>query len=678
MVAKGDPMKKTIAICLVWVLGAAAADLPVRQVILYKHGVGYFERSGQLAPGESARLEFKASEMNDVLKSLTVEEKGGGKISGLRYDSSLPLNVKLGEFPFQLQAGQPLSAVFDQLKGARLEVKFGNETVAGAIVGGRLVPGDDKRPEREQITLLLDDGDLRNFDLGAAAGMRFTDPKLQSQFKDYLAALTAARSQDKRSVYIDSTDSKGREVIAGYMIPTPVWKSSYRLIFGESGQPVLEGWAIVDNVTGEDWTKVQLSLVSGRPVSFISQLYEPRYISRQTAELPEDRAARPVVYEGAVDELKETRDAVRQFAPPMAPVAGRMKSMATMAAPAPPPPAAAPMPRQEMSSTVVANAAATAIGDLFEYRITTPVTVRKNESAMLPFLQQKLDARKLLIYSDQTTVNPMNAAEITNATGKTLDGGPITVYDASAYAGEALMETLKQGDKRLISYAVDLGTRITTAFDSKAEVVREIHFRRGVLTSRIAAQETKTYTIKNVDQKAKTLIIEHPLRPQYTLLNQKPMEKTPRAYRFEVKLAAGAMEAFPVAEERVYDQTTMISSLTPDVISTYLRNKALSDAGRKQLEQIAAAKRQIAEMDGEIQRTEQSINALVQDQERVRNNIVSLNQVSGQQQQVQNYARQLATQETQLATLRDQTSELKKKKAAAESALSAMIEAANF
>src|SRR5207237_9600637 len=125
--------------------------------------------------------------------------------------------------------------------------------------------------------------------------------------------------------------------------------------------------------------------------------------------------------------------------------------------------------RQSMASGVVSDTIARELGDLFEYRINTPVTVRKSESAMLPFLQQKIDARKLLIYSDLSSVHPMNAAEVTNSSGKTLDGGPITVYDAGAYAGEALVETVKQGDKRLISYAVDLGTRITTAFDSKAE-----------------------------------------------------------------------------------------------------------------------------------------------------------------------------------------------------------------
>ena len=101
----------------------------------------YFERSGRLAPGESARLDFNAAEMNDVLKSLTISEQGGGKISGLRYDSMDPLSHQLADFPFQIGVAQPLSAMLDQLKGARLEMKFGGETVAGAIVTGRLVAG---------------------------------------------------------------------------------------------------------------------------------------------------------------------------------------------------------------------------------------------------------------------------------------------------------------------------------------------------------------------------------------------------------------------------------------------------------------------------------------------------------------------------------------------------------
>ena len=583
-------MKRIFVLLLPIAALAAAAELPVREVVLYKHGVGFFERSGKLGPGESARLDFNASEMNDVLKSLTIEERGGGKISGLRYDSMDPLGHKLAEFPFQIGAAQPLSAMLDQLKGARLELKFGAETVAGAIVNGRLVPGSDKQPEREQLTLMLDSGELRTLDLSAATDIHFTDPQLQRQFHDYLAALAAARSKEKRSVYIDSTDAKEREMVASYMIPAAVWKSSYRLIFGASGPPVLEGWAIVDNTTGEDWTKVQLSLVSGRPISFVSQLYAPKYVERPTAELADDSAARPVVHEGGYDAIAGIgrgegggvgRAQMRAAAAPapMAAMAGRAMAETLQVAP----------------SSIVASASAGELGELFEYRIAQPVTIRKDESAMLPFLQQPIEARKLLIYSDHSSQHPTNAAELTNSSGKTLDGGPITVYDGGAYGGEALMETLKAADKRLISYAVDIGTRITEAFGSKQAVVREIHAARGVLTTKLAAEETRTYTVRNVDKKAKTLIIEHPLRQGYTLLNQKPAEKTASAYRFEIQLAPGATQEFPVSEERVYDQTYQVTSLTPDIILSYVSNRTLSDAGRKQLQRIADQKRQIAE-----------------------------------------------------------------------------------
>ncbi|OFW45142.1 MAG: hypothetical protein A3J28_15225 [Acidobacteria bacterium RIFCSPLOWO2_12_FULL_60_22] len=665
----GDIMKHAICLgLLLCAMGAQAAELPVRQVILYKHGVGYFQRSGQLAAGESARLDFNASEMNDVLKSLTIVERGGGKISGLRYDSSEPLEKKLSEYPFRLGAGQSLSAVLDQLKGALIELKFGAETVRGAILSGRVTPRDERRPESEQLLLLLDSGEMRNFDLAAATNIRLLDSVLQSQFKDYLAALVGARSKDKRSVYIDSTGTQARQLIADYMIPMPVWKSSYRLIWDATAEPMLEGWAIVDNTTGEEWTNVQLSLVSGRPISFISRLYEPRYITRPTAELPEERAQRPVILQGAIDEAKVAE----------APAQMRAQRMAM--------PASAPMAmekdiagaREEVASTITAAAAGQELGELFEYRFSTPVTVRRNESAMLPFLQQKLSARKLLIYLDPSSVHPMNSAELTNSSGKTLDGGPITVYEDNAYAGEALMETLKAGDKRLISYGVDLGTRLTTQFDSKGDLVREVHLRRGVLTTRSAAVETKTYTIRNVDQKAKTLIIEHPVRPQFKLTDQKPTETTANAYRFEVKLAAGVTEKFPVTEERVFENTLAISSITPDVLMTFVQNKNLSDATRAQLQQILDRKRQIAAVDGEIRRGEEQIRNLFQDQERLRQNINSLNRVAGQEQQVQAYSRQLAAQEAQLASLRDRQAESQRRKTALETELNSLIERMEF
>ncbi|HEY3835699.1 MAG TPA: hypothetical protein VGL72_03980 [Bryobacteraceae bacterium] len=658
------PFVLAVSLCC---LSAVAAELPVHEVILYKHGVGFFQRQGTLGAGESARLDFRPAEMNDVLKSLIIQEKGGGKISGVRYDADIPLSEKLNDYPFKLNDGQPLSAVLDQLKGARIEMQFGTEKASGVIVAARLIAGDKERAEREQITLLLDNGDLRNFDLGAAASLRLSDPKLQSQFKDYLAAVTAARSTDRRSVYIDSTDAKSRDVVASYMIPTPIWKSSYRLILDTAGQPMLEGWAIVDNTTGEDWINVKMSLVSGKPISFISQLYQPRYVQRQTSDLPELQALAPVLYGGALkkDAIAAPGMAMGGIAAAPAP---QMRAMAKNA------PVVALAEPSQMASTATGREA----GDLFEYSIPTAVTVKKDESAMLPFLQQKIGAKKLIIYSDRSTQNPLNAAELTNSTGMTLDGGPITIYDAGVYAGEALMETLKASDKRLISYGVDLGTRITTAFDTKSENVVEVHISHGTLTARASRVETTTYNARNVDAKTKTLIVEQPVIAQYKVVSPKPVETSARAWRFEMDLPANGPATLPVVLERVYDQTYAVSNMTPDDIAVWTRNKTLSDAARRQLEQVANLKNQLAGVNTETTSNESETANLTRDEDRARQNISSLNSVSGQQQQVQTYARQLSDLESRITKLRDRHADLEKQKSALQSQIDAAIEKMTF
>jgi hypothetical protein len=648
---------------------ACAADLPIREVILFKHGVGYFARSGELKPGEAARLDFKAEDMNDVLKSLTITDSKGGKVSGVRYDASETLEKRLQDFPFAVGGETSLASFLDQMKGARLELRLASDNIAGTIVSARLVKASDKSAERETIMLLMDSGEMRGFDLAAASAVKLTDPKLQSLLKEYLAVLSQARSKDRRSVFIDSDGSTTHEIAARYMTPSPVWKSSYRLLFGKEGEPTLEGWAIVDNTSGEDWTNVHLSVVSGKPISFITQLYEPRYVVRPNAELAENKPVGPVVFDAGLNrtaQAAEVRAAMKAPAP------------APMSAPGQGAGFGGGRYRTDAEASSISTAAGSDAGELFEYSFSSPVTVKKGESAMLPFLQQKVSTRKLLIYAENFGLHPMDAAEISNSTGKTLDGGPITVYDAGSYAGEALVETLKAGDKRLISYGVDLGTRISTAWDSSRDVVREFHLKRGVLTTRSAVEETKTYTIKNVDAKAKTLIIEHAERQGYKLLNQKPSETTANAYRFEVKLAASGTETFPVKEERVFDQTVALTSATQDNLTTWIQNKALSDAGRRQLEQIAQKKREIADNNASLTFADGDLTNLTQDQQRIRSNIQSLNNVSGQQDLVQQYARQLAASETKLATIRDRQAQLRRTKTTLESELNSLIEKADF
>jgi hypothetical protein len=651
-----------------------AAEIPVKQIILYKHGIGYFEREGVVAAGEEARLDFKTSDMNDVLKSLTVADGSGGRISGVRYDSNETLDQRLDRYPFRVGSQERLSAFLDSIKGAHIELKSAEHTVNGAILGARTVA-----IEHEQVTLLDDSGDVANYDLATVSSLRLLDPHLQEQLKQYLQTLAQAQSREKRSVYIDSAGGSSRQLRISYISPTPIWKSSYRLALGGSNS-TLEGWAIVDNTTGEDWNSVKLSVVSGRPISFISLLDTPRYGRRQVAELPEDRAAGPVVYAGSVDALA---------VPPAAgnangflarsgsagAVGGRLDGTHLGTGPLAP---KAFTEFAQLQASSVEGATGAAIGELFEYNFANPITIKKNQSAMLPFLQDKVAARKLLIYTEHDGEHPVNAAEIVNNTAKTLDGGPITVYDAGAYAGEALFETLKDGDKRLIGYAVDYGTRITTAFDSSQKTIREIHVKDGALQLRYAERQVRNYTIKNVDAKAKTLIVQQEGIGQYNVLAPKPVERTATAYRFEVNVPANGSQTLKVEQERTTENLTQVFSSTPDFLAVIVENKELSERGKKQLQGVLDLKRRLAANDASLHTAKSQTSDLTEDQTRLRQNIDSLNRVKGQEEQVRQYSTQLAGNEAQLAKLRDQGRDLALRSASLNTELRGAIDTLDF
>jgi hypothetical protein len=657
-------------------LPASAQQLPIKQIVLYKHGIGFFEREGVIAGGEEARLDFKTADMNDVLKSLTVTDSSGGPIAGIRYDSNETLDQRLGRYPFRIGNQERLSAFLDSIKGAHIELKSAERTTSGAILGARAMEasGDGQRIVHEQVTLLLDSGEVANYDLANIGSLRLLDSHLEEQLKQYLQTLAQANSREKRGIYIDSARGSSRQLRISYISPTAIWKSSYRLTLGAPNS-ILEGWAIVDNTTDEDWNDVKLSVVSGRPISFISLLDTPRYGQRQIAELPEDRAAGPVVYGGSVDALtqKVKNGTIGGL---LGSGSGSGSGGGAYRVGAPPPPAAA-QSVQVQSSTVEGATGAT-VGELFEYNFANPVTIRKNQSAMLPFLQDKVAARKLLIYTERDGEHPVNAAEIVNNTAKTLDGGPITVYDAGAYAGEALFETLKAGDRRLIGYAVDYGTRVTTAFDSSERNIREIHVKDGSLELRYAEHVTCNYTIRNVDAKPKTLIVQQEGRSQYSVLSPKPIERTATAYRFEVNVPANGSQTLKVETETTTEDSTEVLSSTPDFLLTIVENKQLSASGRKQLQAVLDSKRRLIAAEASLNTAKLQTTELTEDQTRLRQNIDSLNRVKGQEEQVRQYSGQLAANESQLAKLRDQRRDLTSRAASLNAEVRNAIDALDF
>ncbi len=663
---------------------AAAANIPIKRIVLYKHGVAYFERSGQVAEGEESRLEFKSSEMNDVLKSFTVRDADGGQVTGVRYDANESMDQRLAKFPFHLGDGEFVTAFLDRMKGSELELTIDGRPVIGTIVSARAIEngsGDNKTLVREQVTLLLDSGEMGNFDLEKASLFRLTDSRLQQELKQYLTTLSRGKSDDTRILHLNFSGGGRRDLHLSYVTPAAIWKSSYRLAL-DGGASTLEGWAVVDNTTDQDWNDVKLTVVSGRPISFVSLLDVPRFGNRQVAELPEDRAAGPVVYGGAVGGVLGNAQVGSGSGGGTGGGEYRIEAKSRQAN-ASVPGAGLNLNEQMGQANVqvtssVEGATGETLGELFEYNFAAPVTVKRNESALLPFLQEKIEARKLLIYNNTAGEHPVNAAEILNGTKKTLDGGPVTVFDGGAYAGEALFETLKAGDKRLIGYAVDYGTRITTRFGSGTSDLREAHFRYGNLQLKYSTLETSTYLIKNVDAKPKTLIVEQPAADSYTLLSPKPSERTAKAHRFEVKLPANGSHELKVEQEHSYLTMTGLSSATPDSLSAVVSNKEIGDRARKQLQQLSALKQTSIEADAEIAAAKGRLDDLNAEQTRLRENIDSLNRVKGQEDQVRTYSNQLAVNETALSKLRTGLEASTERKASVEESLRVLMNKLEF
>ncbi len=639
-----------------------AAPLPVKRVVVYKNGVAFYERSGAVPAGQPATLDFRATELDDVLKSLVLEAPGG--VERVRYEfidpAAQPLPPSLRPEP-----RQPLVALLDQWRGARLDLSYRGSPVSGVIVSGRLAPLPNQG-QKQELTLLLDSGALSVYDLDAASEIRFADPRLQRQFAEALAVMARDLVPGRRTLRIDLAGAGERRITARYLAPAPVWKSTYRLLLPDSGEARLEGWAIVENATGEDWNQVALSVVSGKPVSFLTRLLEARYIQRRQVDLPGIEPVAPQVHAGAMEtqEKGEPRPAFRG------------KPLALMRDADAPAMAAAPAPME--LSTVAPETEAREAGELFEYAFSAPVDARAGESLLLPFFQGGIAARKLLIHSGSNEPNPRHAAEITNNTGKTLDGGPVTVYHSSGYSGEALMEVLKNGEKRLVSYAVDQAVRITASAESGEQLTRSLKASRGVLTTRSAIQRTTVYAVSNAEAKQKTLLIEHAIARGWKLLKPAAEETTASAYRFTLPLPAQGSARLAVVEERELESSVSVASLTPDVLAAYVQNRALSPSARTQLESVAAKKREIAEADSGLRAAENELRELNSEQERLRQNINTLRNVAGQQEMVNRYAAELAKGDVRIAQLRDRASELRRRKASLENELNALIEKLEF
>ncbi|MEO7193162.1 MAG: carboxypeptidase regulatory-like domain-containing protein [Vicinamibacterales bacterium] len=717
----------------------APAPLPVRRVVLYKSGIGYFEHLGKVRGNQTVTIDFNSGQLDDVLKSLTSLDLDGGRVSGVSYNSEAALDRRLGALRLPVTEQTTRAEFLTALRGGRVEVRSGTTRTVGRLLSVERVErhSSGSTTSVDTVSLVTESGEIQTLALDAGVAVRIIERELNEEVGKYLALVASVRDRDVRRLSIATAGSGERDLFVSYVSEVPVWKSTYRLVLpgaGESRRPLLQGWAIVDNTVGEDWENVELSLVAGAPQSFMQAISKPYYVQRPVVPLPERVLLSPQTHQSALalagtgvvtgtvrdanggavpgTTVRLTRGGVpareavadasgRYRASGVAPgtyevtftmagyrtanftsvaVSGGMESVlnATMeiggtreavevSAAAPnigggggrgrggavggiaaqralsassgernfavdslrasaAPPAPSPEALAEARLMQQVDAAAAQLGDLFEYKLKERVTIRKNQSALVPILSQEIQAEKVSLWNAASSAaRPLRAVWVTNATGLTLDGGSFSIIEGQAFAGEGLIEPLKAGERRLLSYALDLGLVVASTFEPVPQRVSRIQISRGLLIQQLEERQLRTYSVRNEDSEARTLVVEHPVRAGWTLGGTiKPAETTPAWHRFRLTIEPRTTATFTVEESRPTQTQIAVSSVTDDQVAVLVRTQALSGPLEAALRQVLTRKAEVARLNGEIARRQGEVEQIGRDQERVRENMRAL------------------------------------------------------
>lgn len=640
-----------------------AAELPIHRVVLYKNGVGYFEHQGRVTGNQELNIRFTTAQLNDVLKSLTVVDRGGGTVGGVRYNSIAPLSQRLSTLRLDLDGNTNRAGFLSALRGGRVEVHAANSSATGRLLSVEEITHQDKEGNElktSQLSLVTDSGELRTFDLTPATSVRILEADMTREVSRYMTLLASARDKDVRQMTISTSGQGPRDVVVSYISEVPVWKSTYRIVLSSNSQskPLLQGWAVVDNTVGQDWRNVQLALVAGAPQSFVEQISQPYYVRRPIVELPKTAQLTPQTHEGTQYEQQ-----------PPAPDAGtgngtdsrtyrNNKTGGVFAAPSAKARREAPseataldavsanISSEAYEQSFQAQSSGAALGDMFEYAIQQSVTILQNQSALVPIVQARVDAEKVTLWN-QREPTPVRALWLTNSSGLTLDAGTFNIVEAGAFAGEGLLAEVHPNERRLISYAADTAVRVKSEGASEQRPYTRLRAARGILHLTRELRETRTYTISNSDTTARNVIIEHPARAGWHFIqNELKSEETSNSFhRFRVKVAPASSEKLVVAEYYPQESTYALTNLDDSTIGFILRTNGIQPDIESALRKLLAKKDEIAAIQRQLEGRRNEIQRISTEQARIRENMKSLKGSPEEKALVQRYVNGLNQQE---------------------------------
>ena len=600
---------------------AVAAELALKRVMLSSGGVGYFEYAASVDGDATLDLDVPLDQVDDVLKSLVLYDESG-RAGEITLPGREPLAHSLADLPVDPSALGSMTALLNALQGSDIRIG-GDKPLSGQLIHAddATEPGPNGTSDTVVRVSLLTDRGLSQATIRDVGTIEFADPALQAKLKTALTRVATYRAQGRRTLAITTHGNGQRTVRLGYVVAMPLWKASYRMVLPSDPNAAtarLQGWAVLENFSGQNWSDVELTLLSGDPVTFRQALYESYYVPRPSVPVESGSRVLPPADTGTRAETTVRANESPAGAPAMAPkqFAGRALP-APAAAPAPPPPPPAG----------IEQAAAAENATQIAFTLPYKVSVTAGQSLVVPLLDRDLPAHRTDLYQPDTSqTHPLAAVELTNAAETGLPPGVLTLYQqadrGAEYLGDARLAATPSGQKRLLNYALD--NKVTVIRDSTdTQSIIKATIAEGVMHLTRLQRRTTIYKISSATPPPR-LVIEQSKIAAFKLVQPNDAERTANAYRIPATLDAKGNGTVTAIEEQPYDEALALTNLNDNQLGVFVAAKELDPKLHQALADLAQRRRQISRQQAEFDRLTAERKRLTDDEDRLRDNYTAL------------------------------------------------------
>jgi hypothetical protein len=681
-------------------------DLPIRRVILYQNGVGYFEREGKL-DGNLLTLHCRPNQINDLLKSLTVIDRGTGRPISI----SLPLEKTgakiLSELPKQVRDAAGLLDVLRVFRGARVTVEGRRGSASGRVVGveqGLLDARAQKPVTGWRLTLKTKGGELLVYPVAAITRLTLDDRALEVGLDKSLDVSLDEGTWKPVKLTVRLAGKDSHDLLVSYIVEMPNWKPAYRLVLHPDRRPLLQGWAVVDNMSGESWKDARLSLVAGTPMSFVFDLHSPRFTRRvdltprgvQTALAPtREEAGYTRGDDGAKDRLQKTYARRRSARDARGPAGGKRseeKSKKKEEDRAPRPVTTESTVRPDEARNIAlerqlkTRVEGKKVGSLFRYDLKDPVTVPDSSSTLVNIVNTRVPGGEVVLFRPELTrsyaaSHPYRAVRFSNESGFTLEKGPVAIYSRGTFVGEGFLERMEKGSTIFLTFSIDGSVSMTRKHERAQEVLKMLKIARGQIQSEVLHIDRRIYSVTNRHDRPVTAYVKT-IAPSSTYELRNPPAQTvttPAASYVPVTVQPGRSATLKVEWISPTRRWLAVdTSMATTVLKLFSSSGKVPAAIKPTLDKILAAKGRVAEIDAELARISRTKRELSSDQDRVRANLNLLRKVKGNAALRARLTRSLAKLEERLGKLTSRYVKLDEERARLKGTIRALIGEISF